>query len=362
VQDSFGRNFKSGKTQAWNASVEQQLSSVTAIRVAYVGSESYHQSYVQDDNFAGYSYCTYYNNASCPLPTTANAKNVTLPVAPYSSFSGILEYDSGATSDYHSLQAVVQHHMAHGFQAQSSFTWQKTIDVASSANIAASQNGINNPRDLRWSRGVSSASIPFSWVSNFVYRTPELKGQSLLVREAIGGWEVSPIMTWQSGTPFSISSGNSGVPLNQGGYGELGKGSGCLQFCGGDRADRVPGIPLNVRKGGRAKWTENYYNTAAFTTRHDGTFGNSGRNIIQGPPGFNTDASLMKNWTILEKYQLQFRFEFYNAFNHPIMSNPSTNPGDAGGSATAPINGTTDGLGGPSNTTRIGQAAMKFTF
>ena len=136
-------------TQAWNASVEQQLTNVMAIRLAYVGSESYHQSYVQDDNFAGYSYCTSYNNPNCPAPTPANQSNGTLksPVAPYSAFTGILEYDSGATANYHSLQATFQRHMAHGLQAQSSFTWQKTMDVASAANIAASQNGIDNPRE-----------------------------------------------------------------------------------------------------------------------------------------------------------------------------------------------------------------------
>jgi len=64
-QDSFSRDFKSGMTQAWNASVEQQINGVTAVRVAYVGSQSYHQSYVMDRNAQTYSYCTYYNNPNC---------------------------------------------------------------------------------------------------------------------------------------------------------------------------------------------------------------------------------------------------------------------------------------------------------
>ncbi|MGD0546496.1 MAG: hypothetical protein ABR991_01550, partial [Terracidiphilus sp.] len=150
---------------------------------------------------------------------------------------------------------------------------------------------MTNPLNLRWSRGPSSANIPFTWTSNFVYRSPELKGQNYLVREAIGGWELSPIMTWQSGTPFGVGAGSSTV------YGELGKGDGCFKGCSGDRADRVPGVPLKVRQGGRSNWTKNYFNELAFTSAHDGTFGNSQRNLIQGPPGFNTDASLMKNWS-----------------------------------------------------------------
>jgi hypothetical protein len=178
----------------------------------------------------------------------------------------------------------------------------------------------------------------------------------MLVRELLAGWEISPIISWESGTPFNVGPGNDNAA-----YGELGKGSGCLNSCGSDRADRVPGVPLKVRQGGRAHWTQQYYNPAAFTTRHDGTFGNSGRNLMQGPPSFNIDTSLMKNWSIFEKYRLQFRFELFNATNHPVMSNPSANPGDAGG-GPAQINGGNGGFGGTSNQTRIGQAALKLTF
>lgn len=346
LQTSFSRNFKSAMTQAWNASVEQQLTNVMAIRLAYVGSESYHQSYVQDDNYAGYSFCTSYTSPNCPAPALAPP-----PVTPYSNFSGILEYDSGATASYHSLQATFQRNMAHGLQAQSSFTWQKTIDIANFANAAFNSYGINNPRNLEWSRGVSSSSFPFTWTTNFVYRTPELRTQGILVREVLGGWELSPIATWQSGAPFSIQPGSS-----QSAYGEPGRGSGCLQYCGGDRADRVPGVPLKVRQGGRSNWVKHYFNPDAFATRHDGTFGNSAKNLIYGPPGFSVDSALMKNWAILEKYQLQFRFELFNAFNHPIMGQPDLNPND---SSFGQIN---NGQGSVANTARVGQAAMKFFF
>ena len=353
-QDSFGRNFHAGKTQAWNFSVEQQLSNSMALRVAYVGSESYHQSYVQDDNYAGYSYCTSYTVSTCPSPNLAPG-----PVAPYGpTYSTILEYDSGATANYHALQATFQRHMAHGLQAQSSFTWQKTMDVASGANIAASQDGITDPQNLRWSHGISSSSIPFTWTTNFVLRSPELRGQNLIVREALAGWELSPIMTWQSGSPFSISGGNPSTAYNEPSSG--GTAVGCLSACSGYRADRVPGVPLKVRQGGKSNWVKQYFNPAAFTTNHDGTFGDSARNLIIGPPGFNTDASLMKNWSILERYSIQFRFELYNAFNHPIQGNPDTNPLNSDNNSGEINSG--NKLGGPSNTTRVGQAALKFTF
>ena len=338
---SFSRNFKAGMTEAWNFSVEQQLSQSMAVRVAYVASESYHQSYVKDVNFA--VYCETCNSGG---HGSAN---------PYTAFTNILEQDSDATGNYNSLQITFDRHMSHGLQAQSSFTWQKTIDVASAANISFGTPEIGDPFDLRWNRGVSGLSVPYNWVTNFVYRTPELRGQGLTIREILGGWELSPIITWQSGAPFSINGGNSYDAYHATDPTQNNTGSGCKSSCS-DRADRVGGQPLKVRQGGRSQWVKGYFNSAAFVARKDGTFGNSGRNLIQGPPSFNVDAALMKNWQILERYNLQFRFELFNAFNHAVMGNPDLNPTS---STFGQING---GNGYAANASRLGQAALKLTF
>lgn len=335
---SFSRNYKAGTTQAWNVSVEHQLGGKMAIRFAYVGSESYHQSYITDRDFA--IYCETCNNG-------AHGSYL-----PYSSYSEILEQDSNGTASYNSLQVNFQRNMSHGLQAQSSFTWQKTIDLASADNISFnSPQQLGNPFDMRWNRGISNMNIPFTWVSNFVYVSPELKGKGLLLRQILGGWELSPIITLQSGTPFTLSGGNS----SDLGGGNNNTGSGCKQNCS-DRADRVSGQPLTVRSGGRSQWIKGYFNTKAFRPRPDGTFGSSGRNLMQSPPTFNIDSSLMKNWSILEKYKVQFRFEMFNAFNHPVMCSPDTNPSSA---TFGQVNG---GKGSACNASRLGQAALKFTF
>ena len=77
---------------------------------------------------------------------------------------------------------------------------------------------------------------------------------------------------------------------------------------------------------------------------------------MYGPPSFNTDAAMMKNWAIRERYQVQLRFEFFNAFNHVVMGTPDTSPTD---STFGQING---GQGSDAATPRVGQAALKFTF
>jgi hypothetical protein len=186
--------------------------------------------------------------------------------------------------------------------------------------------------------------------------TPSMSGRSLLLREALGGWGLSPIITLQSGAPFSISGGNS-TYLNAAdpALNENNTGSGCKSNCS-DRADYITGTPLKVRQGGRSNWLKSYFNPAAFRPRADGTFGNSARDLIYGPPTFNIDASLTKNFPIRERYNLQFRFEMFNALNHPVMGNPDTNPSD---STFGQING---GAGSAVNASRVGQLAAKLTF
>jgi hypothetical protein len=320
---SFSRNFKMGTTQSWNVSAEQQLTPTTVLRLAYVGSESYHQSDIVDEN-------AYTNN-----------------VAPYPNFSSLYELDSNGTASYNSLQATVDHHISHGLQVQSSFTWSKAIDVASSGNVSFGKPYLADPFDVRWNRGISSLSIPFNSVTNFIYHAPGMKGKNKLIQETVGGWELSSIVTWQSGTAFGVGAGGSA------------NNSGSNQYL--DRADRVAGQSLNVHQGSRNSWitknnipaTGSYFNTAAFIANAPGTFGNSGKNIMFGPHYFGDDAGIMKSWSLVEGINLQFRWEAFNAFNHPTFGNPG-----------AAVSGYQEGeIAGTGNIApRIMQGALKLTF
>jgi hypothetical protein len=160
------------------------------------------------------------------------------------------------------------------------------------------------------------------------------------MRQTLGGWELSGIVTLQSNYPFTIA----------GGYDD---NSGSLQ--GGDRADVVPGQSFNVRQGSKSQWLNEYFNVNAFIANANGTFGDSGKNLFQGPPIKTMDLAFAKNWTIIEGYRLQFRWEMFNALNHPSFSDPDSNVGDAGGNY-----GKVTSLG--PIPARLMQAALKFTF
>jgi hypothetical protein len=249
----------------------------------------------------------------------------------------ILESTTAGTASYNSLQAALNKHLSHGLQFQSSFTWSKTLDTFS-VNSLAQAAGIPNPFDIRWNRGISSVNFPFISVTNLIYETPSLKNSGYLMRNILGLWQVSGIWTLQSGQPFGIVGGDGN------------NNSGALQY--GDRAD-VTGKSYQVHQGGKSHWLNQYFNPGAFAVNAPGTFGNSGRNIFQAPGTDTADIGIDKNWQFHEKYAIQFRWEMFNALNHPSFGIPSNDPSSGN---TGQI--TSTGVTPP----RVMQGALKFTF
>jgi len=321
IPATFLPNFKLGMTQSWNLSIEQQFTNSVVAHMAYVGSQSYHQTTAIDSN---------------PGQIQPNVRGV----RPNAQFGQVLTTTSLGTSNYHSLQLQMEKRMSHGFQIQSSFTWSKTIDLGSSGNVTFGNPALANPYDIRYNRGVSDLSFPFVSVTNGVYTTPGLRGRNSLVRSVLGEWEISAIYTLQSGRPFGIPGG-AGSSNN----------SGALQYQ--DRADITPGVPVQTHQGRKEQWLNQYFNTSAFQPNAPGTFGNSGRNILRGPGINYSDAAIMKNWSAYERYRLQFRWELFNAFNHTSFGLPDTN-------STSGTYGRITSVG--SVAPRVMQAGLKLTF
>ena len=329
----FTNNFRESMTQSWSLSLEQQLASSLALHLAYVGSETYHESIVIDQN--------------------AGVWDATLKagVRPYASIglNQILTDASEGTSSYHSLQASIDKRMSHGFQFHSNFTWSKVMDIASTGNISegGSTPAITDslPGQLRKNRAISDLNMPLISTSNFTYTSPSLQGRNSIVKAMLGAWGLSAIYTLQSGRPFGIAAGNGGNN----------SGSGVDH----DRADVVSGVSANVHKGSRSEWLANYVNMSAFTNNAAGTFGNSGRNIFKAPYLNTADTSISKNWKFRERYGLQFRWEMFNTFNHTSFAAP-TNSGVTTSdiSVGSPSKITSVGASGP----RVMQGALKLTF
>jgi hypothetical protein len=336
----FAQNFKLGVTQSWNLSIEHQFAYNIVVRGAYVGSQSYHQSDIIDQNPG---ICGPVVGGAC-----SNGGRTT-----YTNFFNILDNFSNGTASYNAMQLSAQQHLTHGLQWQSNFTWSKTMDTASSGNISFGTNQLPNPFDLGYNRGISSENVPFIWVSNLVYTTPALNDKNQFMKQTLGSWEVSGIVTFQSGFPFTIAGGDGN------------NNSGSLQ--GGDRADLVSGASFDVRQGGKSNWLNQYFNPLAFTNNAGGTFGDSGKNMFQSPPIRTMDAAIAKNWYIHERFSLQFRWEMFNAFNTPSFGAPNaTVPSNGGCLVLSTQSCANTGFGKITSSgpipPRVMQAGLKFAF
>ena len=313
----FSNNFRLGMTQSWSLSIEQQLMQDLALHVAYIGSESYHQAVIVDQNpgtlvpIAGTSPVQYNDTRLTYGDSTKTAKRDLL--------GQILADVSAGTSPYQSLQIGVDKRMSHGFQIQSNFTWSKVLDVASNGDISlgGTYPGVTNPFNLKYNRGISDLNVPLISTTNFIYTSPALQGWNPILRNVLGTWEISSIYSLQSGKPFGVGGGDGN------------NNSGAIQYH--DRADVVAGISPAVHHGSRSNWLNHYVNSAAFQPNAIGTFGNSGRNIFTAPHINSADSAVIKNLKIQERYGIQFRWELFNTFNHTSFTTPNTDasPGNS---------------------------------
>jgi hypothetical protein len=338
VQLVFSPNFRLGITQSWNLAIDQQIGKDFAVHIAYVGNQSYHQMVATDQN-PGFFEKPASTGSTTYVPCAIGDLTCAGVRLLYPAFAAISTNASFGTASYHSLQAGIEKRFSYGLQFQSNFTWSKNSDLQS-IGVSASGNTLGNPFSNAFNYGISAINFPIISVSNFVYTTPQLNGHNGLMQALLGAWQATGIVTAQSGIPFSIVGGNGN------------NRSQSLQS--GDRADRVPGIPLQVRSGGKQAWLTQYFNTAAFTPNLAGTFGNSAKNLMQAPPVVTADMGVGKNWLFRERYNLQFRWEAFNAFNHPSFGTPANDPSSPASfgkiTAIGPI------------PPRVMQGALKLTF
>lgn len=165
------------------------------------------------------------------------------------------------------------------------------------------------------SRGPDQLNRPQILTVNFVYNLPALQNQSSFVRSAFGAWEVSSIISEAAGpslTPIINSISNIGDPSGTGGAGAL-------------RPMRVPGQPCRASGGDSRQWLNpNAYTMNGFKL---GQIGSSGVGICSGPGNNNVDFSLRKNFSLTERFKMQFSFDFFNLFNHPQYQASAINMG-----------------------------------
>jgi hypothetical protein len=168
-----------------------------------------------------------------------------------------------------------------------------------------------------------------------------------------GGWELGTIVTATSGTPFTVTTGGGGDPLNTGFNGDFSM----------DFPDLVAGC--NPIHGGVT-----YLNTNCFALApavpNGVLVGNAGRNRFYGPGLKTVDLSAFKNIRVMERLKLQFRAEFFNVLNHPNLAAPNflndANNSVAFDGSGNPIPGSAGVVGSTSTASRQIQLGLKAIF
>jgi hypothetical protein len=293
------RDLRTGYMQHWNFNVEQQVGSRGVLEVAYVGSKGTKLLTARDINQ--------------PQPSVLPPGLPFVP-RPDPRFDDIDLLESRANSIYHALQARFQQRLTRGFSALASYTWSRSIDDASNFfSSAGDPNFPQNSFNLAAERGRSNFDVSHRLSLSYTYALPFGKGREYLadngwLSTVLSGWETFGIVTFQSGRPFTVAL------LSE--IDNSGTGRSILGFGANDR----PNIAGNPELSNQT--TEQWFNTAAFAFPAPGTFGNAGRNILEGPGFQNVNMSLLKTTRLTERVNLQFRAEAFNLFNHPNFNLP----------------------------------------
>ncbi len=281
--------------QQWNINIQQALETNMVLTIAYVGTK-------------GTKLVTFPNiNQARPGPGAVAARRR------WPQFNNISYFSNQAGSIYHSLQLSADKRYSNGMSFLASYSWSHAID-----NTSALFGSPQNVLDFNADRGNADFDLRHRFVFSYNYDLPFgqgrrwLRNSSGLTHTLFGGWQVNGIVQLYGGLPFTPTSA-----INT------------LNGSGGQRAHLVPGCDPVLPRSERA--LSRYFNTGCFTTPPSFTFGNAGRNILLGPGTANFDLSLLKNiqFSADQSRYLQFRAEFFNAFNTPHFNNPNAAIGSA---------------------------------
>jgi hypothetical protein len=294
--------FKVPSYQDYNISVQHEIVPNTVLEVGYVGTKGTHLLGDIDIN----------------QPTLANrVANPTLDVNAIRPFIGYGTINSRVptyTSNYNSLQVSLNRHFSRGLSAGIAYTWSKLLTT----NPYDRGLSAYDTYDLKSSYGPSVLNTPQMFVANYVYDFPFYKNNHGVAGMVLGGWELSGIVTIQSGQSQIITQSNdpwvlAGMP---GGLGMTRPG------------DTVYIRPDQIGNPHGPKTVLQWFNTAAFADAV-GHFGSSRPGAILGPGYQIWDTSLIKNFNFKEKASLQLRLETFNTFNHGSPSGIDTGVDDS---------------------------------
>ncbi|MBO0910772.1 MAG: TonB-dependent receptor [Acidobacteria bacterium] len=351
---------------AWNATIQRQLTNTMSAEVAYVGSKGTHGFAGDGPNYdinppavgpgtnPTQAFLTSNPNVLCPPGSTPNTKvcgpasyagftpttpqNNRRPLYPLIPFDLGNYYGNDASSNYNAFEVKVEKRFSQGLQFLSHYTYARANGYDS--NYYA----ISHP--------IAYGPVDFNrnhvFVINTVYDLPLGKGKAFLGNSGkgldyvVGGWQLSNTTNWSSGLPWTPSTGECGAtedvgicrPSVRGSGGAFNTGAGSFNSTTHTVTFFTPISPLaypdpNTLPVGTDACSLARPVSGPFVLPLCGQIGNLGRNSFRGPRGFYSDLSLAKRLPITERVAAQFRMDAFNVFNHPVYAFSANNGANA---------------------------------
>jgi hypothetical protein len=379
-------HFRTPYAENFNFGFQYQLTKDLMVEAVYVGSMSRKAIATNETNYPllsilqqqyaanGYSGL----NPECARPLAACDS----PTDPFGSPTGaqqIYTDISDVNSSSNQFQLTVDKRLSHGVQFRAAYTNAKTIDEQS--GFRARSSTFTDPTDPRLDRGLADFDAPQRLVISPIWEIPLGNHGNSLTQRLIGGWSIAAIVSFQRGNPFTLFSENGSAELDN----------------GLERPDVIGPIQkFNPRQVQTFSPDQNGVNGSCLPGTETGhflinptnivcavgppvgmsdpnltpggvplfTFGSLGRNVLRGPGINNWDISIEKDFKFTESKSLEFRSEFFNAFNHVQFFSPTFQNGALGfdslfGQVTGDTSSSTSSYyRGP----RVIQFALKFYF
>lgn len=348
----------------YNFSLQRQFGSATILSASYVGTQAHRLLGTVEANPSNPALCASLMAAGCgpnaedagPFQTAAGPvytvrapyNNVVMGLnGPTEAFASDGYMATMANSNYNALEVTLRRTMGRA-EFLAGYTYGKSLDNASGNGLGQGDN--INPIDAKITKSLSAFNVTQNFVVSYDYRIPfdKLRGPKRLTN----GWAISGITRFATGFPVYILENDDNSMLGTGGTGqgndidEPNRALGNLNFKD-PRTAILPGADPNYPNGKNP-----YFNKALFSKEKVGQLGNSSRRFFGGPGWNNFDLSLLKDLRLTESKSLQFRAEFFNAWNHAQFGGPQGTINDT----------STFGFVTSANAPRIGQVSMKFFF
>lgn len=295
--------FKIPNAWKWSVGMQREIGFDTTVEVSYVGNVGIHMEREKELNAL---------QPGTAQQLAAQGLNQN-SFRPYRGFSLIRMNENAARSEYNGLQIEANRRFARGLSYGFAYTFSKSMD-----NASQRRNRLINPFNDRNFWGKSEFDTRHVAVFNWIYELPFWKAQDTWYKRAGGGWQLTGVVQFQTGTPIQVGTGEdfAGIGVSDT---QLWNQSG------------TPEQPKQFSQGAADSnfWFNPTLNgQPVFTRPTAGTFSNQNRNSIAfNNVGFqNWNLALFKSFRIAENHQVQFRSEFFNFPNHPNWGGVDTNP------------------------------------